>query len=375
MNANRTRRTLLLATAAAAVQAALGRFAWAQQSPPPAEAPRLEVPVVDGLSVTVITDSSYDTPRAEQSKWVKVKRAGFYAKDDFRRALHNEWGLSLAIASTAGTGTRHFMLDYGYTPEALMNNMQVIGVDPAKLDALILSHGHYDHFGGLVDFLRTHRSKLPRELTLYVGGEDNFCQRKTAAGAPGHFSDWGVLDRRELDSLNVKIVSCEKPTVVLGHAFTTGSIPRRTFEKVFPNTMVEYGKKDGLGCDMPEQAAKAAGKPVPDQHWNEHATCFNVKGRGLVVISSCGHAGIINTVLRAREVSGVDKVHAVMGGFHLFPADDPYLRQVVAEFKSLDPDVVIPLHCSGPGVGRVMREMMPDRLVTSTTGSEFTFGA
>jgi len=173
----------------------------------------------------------------------------------------------------------------------------------------------------------------------------------------------------------VKPLGFVPETASFPEAITTGSIPRRTFEKVFPNTMVEYGKKDGLGCDMPEQAAKAAGKPVPDQHWNEHATCFNVKGRGLVVISSCGHAGIINTVLRAREVSGVDKVHAVMGGFHLFPADDPYLRQVVAEFKSLDPDVVIPLHCSGPGVGRVMREMMPDRLVTSTTGSEFTFGA
>jgi len=93
------------------------------------------------------------------------------------------------------------------------------------------------------------------------------------------------------------------------------------------------------------------------------------------VISSCGHAGIVNTVLQAREVSGIDKVHAVMGGFHLFPADDPYLRQVVSELRSLDPDVVIPLHCSGPGVVRVMREAMPDKLVTSTTGTEFRLGA
>src|SRR5206468_8996801 len=98
----------------------------------------------------------------------------------------------------------------------------------------------------------------------------------------------GVLDRRELEPLGVKIVYCEKPAIVQGHAFTTGSITRRTFEKVFPNTMVEYAKKDGLGCDMPEPAAKAQGQPVPDQHLNEHATCFNVKGRGLVVISSCG---------------------------------------------------------------------------------------
>jgi 7,8-dihydropterin-6-yl-methyl-4-(beta-D-ribofuranosyl)aminobenzene 5'-phosphate synthase len=365
---NRTRRTFLLATAAGAAQCALPRLAWSST--------RLEsVPSVDSLAVTVITDSSYDTPRIESNKWVKVKRSGFYSKSDFRRALHNEWGLALALESTRGGDTRRFMLDYGYTPAALMNNMEIVGVDPSKLDALILSHGHYDHFGGLVDFVRANRQKLPRELMLYVGGEENFCQRKSQSGAPGHFSDWGTLDRRELEALDVRVVYCEKPTVVRGQAFTTGSIPRRSFEKVFPNTSVVYGKKDGLGCDMPELAAKTEGKPVPDEHWNEHATCFNVAGRGLVVISSCGHSGIVNTVLQARDVSGIEKVHAVLGGFHLFPADDPYLRQVASELRSLDPDVVIPLHCSGPGVVRVMREMMPDKLVTSTTGTEFRFGA
>ena len=173
----------------------------------------------------------------------------------------------------------------------------------------------------------------------------------------------------------MRIVYCEKPTVVEGHAFTTGAIERRSFEKVLPNTMVEYAKRDGLGCDMPEANAKAEGKPVADQHLNEHATCFNIRDRGLVVISSCGHSGIINTVLQAREVSGVNKVHAVLGGFHLFPAPDDYVKQVVAELKSLDPDVVVPLHCSGPGFTVAMREILSDRLVTSTTGTEFTFGA
>ena len=93
------------------------------------------------------------------------------------------------------------------------------------------------------------------------------------------------------------------------------------------------------------------------------------------MLTSCSHRGVVNIVKRAQAVSGVAKVHAVMGGFHLFPADDPYLRQVVSELRSLDPDVVIPLHCSGPGVVRAMREAMPDKLVTSTTGTEFRLGA
>src|SRR5581483_6969061 len=103
---------------------------------------------------------------------------------------------ALALESRLGSETRNMMLDFGYTPETLIGNMEVIGVDPAKTQALIVSHGHFDHFGGLIDFLKANRSRLPRELTLYVGGEDNFCNRKTASGAPGHFSDWGVLPAR-----------------------------------------------------------------------------------------------------------------------------------------------------------------------------------
>lgn len=126
---------------------------------------------------------------------------------------------------------------------------------------------------------------------------------------------------------------------------------------------------------MPEANAKAQGKFVADEHLNEHGTCFNLKDRGLVVISSCGHAGIVNTVMQAIEASGVSKVHAVLGGFHLFPAPDEYLKQTVAELKKFNPDVVVPLHCSGPGFVTAMREMLADKLVTSTTGTEFVFGA
>ena len=100
-----------------------------------------------------------------------------------------------------------------------------------------------------------------------------------------------------------------------------------------------------------------------------------MKDRGLVVISSCGHAGIVNTVRQAMEVSGVNKVHAALGGFHLFPATEDYLRQTVAEIKALDVDVIIPMHCSGPGLIALLRTDLADRVLTSTTGTEYTFGA
>ena len=368
MNIDLNRRQFVLGSAAVLAQMGIA-------NPLSAQSPRLNVPTVDSLTIRVITDSSYDTPRPGSSKWVKVKRTPFISTQDFRKALHNEWGLSLALESRIGADTRNLLLDFGYTPNALMNNMEIMGIDGAKMQGMIVSHGHYDHFGGLVGFLEKFRSKLPDDLTLYVGGEDNFCMRRISTGTPGHFTDWGVLDRRDLEKYRVKVVSCEQPTVIMGHAFTTGTVQRRSFEKVSPGNPVEYFKRNNVGCDIPSENAKAQGKGVHDEHIHEHGTCFNVKDRGLVVITSCGHAGIINTTRQAMEVSGIRKVHAVLGGVHLFAAAEDYLRQTIAELKALDPDVIIPMHCSGPGLIALLRTELADRVLTSTTGTEYAFGA
>jgi 7,8-dihydropterin-6-yl-methyl-4-(beta-D-ribofuranosyl)aminobenzene 5'-phosphate synthase len=164
--------------------------------------------------------------------------------------------------------------------------------------------------------------------------------------------------------------------VVVGHAFTTGKIKRSSSERILPNTQVQFAIKDGLGCNASHYApAELLGKTVPDEHVHEHATCFNLKGRGLVVISSCGHVGIVNSARQAQEVSGVKKVHALVGGFHLGPAPPDYLKQVIGEIKTLDPDVIIPMHCSGDNFIRAVRDNMPDTLIVPSTGARLTFGA
>jgi len=372
MSIDLRRRNIVLgsATAAALAQLGLARSAFAQSNK------LSSVPTVDSLTIRVITDSSYDTPKVGQSKWVKTRRAGLVSPRDPLKTLHSEWGLALALESRIGSESRQVLLDFGYTPNAYLNNLEFLGVDAAKTNAMIASHGHFDHLGGMIGFLGKYREQLPADLPLYIGGEDLFCVRKNATGTPGHFTDWGVLDRRELAKLRVRLVNCEQPTVVLGHGFTTGTIARTSFERVLPNTMVQYSmRSDGVGCNLPAEDAKAGGKPVQDTHIHEHGTCFNVKGRGLVVISSCGHAGIINTARQAMEVSGVKKVHAAMGGFHLFPAPDDYVAKTVAEFKAMDADVIIPMHCSGPTIVAMLRTELADRIITSATGTEYVFGA
>ena len=363
------RRDFLKASAAFAGAAAAGGFACVEI----ANAAPIEAPVVDKLAVRVLIDGSFDAFfRPSKVNGVSVEPAP--RGRDYRRSLHNQWGLSLFLESQRAGEQRNVMLDFGYTPEALLNNIELTGVDPSKLDALVVSHGHFDHFGGLQGFLKKYRDVLPADVKLYAGGEDNFCHRYS--GTPGQLTDFGALDRRELVAQKVSVVLAETPTVVAGHAFTTGKIKRASIEKILPNTLVEFAMKDGLGCDAGHYtSAELLGKTVPDEHIHEHATCFNVKDRGLVVISSCGHVGIVNSVRQAQEVSGVQKVHAIVGGFHLGPAPADYLNQVVAEIKKLEPDVVIPMHCSGNNFITAMRQQMPDRLLVSTTGSRVTFGA
>jgi 7,8-dihydropterin-6-yl-methyl-4-(beta-D-ribofuranosyl)aminobenzene 5'-phosphate synthase len=363
------RRSFLKASAAFAAASAAGGFGCVEI----ASAAPIDPPVVDKLAIRVLIDGATNLfLRPEETKGVKIEpppRAG-----DYRKSLHNQWGLSLLLESQRASQQRTVLLDFGYTPDALMNNLELVGGDPKKVEALIVSHGHFDHFGGLIGFLDRYRSVLPKELTLYAGGEDNFCHRYN--GPPGgQLSDFGVLDRRELAARNVKTVLAENP-VVVGHAFTTGKIKRTSAERVLPSTQVEFTIKDGLGCNAGHYApAELVGKIVPDQHLHEHATCFNIKDRGLVVISSCGHVGIVNSARQAQETSGVQKIHALVGGFHLGPAPADYLNQVIAEIKALDPDVIIPMHCSGDNFIRAVRATMPEKLLVSFTGAKVSFGA
>jgi 7,8-dihydropterin-6-yl-methyl-4-(beta-D-ribofuranosyl)aminobenzene 5'-phosphate synthase len=101
------------------------------------------------------------------------------------RPLHSEWGLSLYLEPQRGDLKRTLLLDFGWTPEVINGNMELLKVDPSKVDALIMSHGHWDHLGGMMGFLDRHRKSMPADLSIYAGGEDNFCQRYFRAGQTG----------------------------------------------------------------------------------------------------------------------------------------------------------------------------------------------
>src|SRR3954462_2710301 len=238
---NLDRRGFLKSSTAFAAASAAGGFSCIEI----ASAQPIQVPTVDKLTMRVLVDQQHDQfLRGSTVNGVVHEGPGPGRSASARNVLHNEWGLSLYLESQRGAENRTILLDFGYTT-AILNNMDLLKVDPSKIQALIVSHGHIDHYGGLIGFLDEYRDVLPPDLKLYAGGEDNFCHRVSRTDTPGQFGEGGTLDRRDIAAHKVTTVLCETPTVIQGHAFTTGKIKRDSIERVLPNTFVDYAQKDG----------------------------------------------------------------------------------------------------------------------------------
>ena len=333
------------------------------------------VPEIDGLAVRVVVDGyQFAVAPSMKAGNVDIQRFGWGIGGGKPpgRTLISEFGLSMHVETRRGTETRNTLVDFGFTPEALTTNLDLLGIDPAKLDALILSHGHYDHFGGLAGFLKQHKGSLKAKLPLYVGGEEAFCSREWTA--PPVKGDFGALDRKALEEANLTVTYAEGPSLVADHGFTSGQIGLTSFEKLLSPSAMKIGVDHGIGCYAEkfneEERTKAI---IPDQFRHEIATTFNLKGRGLVVLTSCSHRGVVNAVKQAQAVSGVKKVHAVIGGFHLAPYKEDYVRETAASFKEIDVDYVIPLHCTGEPFYEIAKAEMPTKLLRSYTGTRFVF--
>jgi 7,8-dihydropterin-6-yl-methyl-4-(beta-D-ribofuranosyl)aminobenzene 5'-phosphate synthase len=288
-----------------------------------------------------------------------------------------EHGLAYHLETLRGGERRQILLDFALTDLNLFHNYRGLGVDPRQADALIISHGHLDHYGALPALARTEQGKLKPGLTLYAGGADTFCHRLVVT--PAGTVDQGRLDQADLEARGLKIALAKQPAVVAGHAVTTGQIPRLTdFEKPPAAARLEAGPMGSACSPTHFGLVKVEAKPgelVSDSFQGEHATVVHVKDRGLVVITSCGHAGVINSVRHAQKVTGVDKVHAIVGGFHLAPAPDEVVAKTVEAFRAINPDYIIPAHCTGINTIIAIHREMPKKLVMPSTGTRVVFGA
>ena len=257
-----------------------------------------------------------------------------------------EHGLSFWIE----TSSCRVLFDTGQTPDVLFHNAEFLGIDPAEADVVVLSHGHYDHTGGLEEVLG--RARRPR-LMLHP---DALIQRYTRRpdgttpeiGIRGGLTE-AVLRRR------AEIVWTEQPTEIADGLMVTGNVPRAT------------GYEDTGGDFYLDEACER-----PDPIADDQAVFFDTAD-GTVVLLGCAHAGVINTLEHIRRQTGGRPIYTVIGGMHLVHASSERLQRTVDALRSLGVRLLAPGHCTGAQPTARLCTEFPDRWQPCHVGARFQF--
>lgn len=302
---------------------------------------------IDHVEVMVLVDNYTDLLLTDNST-VFVRPSLPYGE-----VLLAEHGLSLYITLWEGTSSQSILMDTGASKISLRYNAARMGINLQDISALVISHGHDDHVGSLKEILEESSKPVP----VYIHPGSFSKRQKRVSGKP--VVNMPPLDIFELAPAKAEWCMTSGPTCMgQDRVLITGEIERTTiFERSNPAYYVE--KSDTW---------------IPDVFLDDQAVVFNLKGKGLVVITGCAHAGVINSVYYARKITGIDKIYAVIGGFHL---SGPFFRSVIdktiSAMQEIDPVYLIPLHCTGwEATTRFMREM-PGKVILNTVGSAYRF--
>ena len=268
-----------------------------------------------------------------------------------------EHGLSLLVTVYQGEAKHTILLDTGYTKVGVPHNMERLGINADNIEAIVISHGHMDHTGSLYAILDKLPGRIP--LVLHPGA---FVHPRYTRAPDGAMRLWPqTLVQDDLEQQNVEIVASKTPTLIAEDMImVTGEVERTTaFEKGMPNALLE---KDG--------------EFVQDPILEDQALVINLAGKGLVVISGCAHAGIVNTVEYAKKLTGQESIHAVLGGFHL---TGPFFEKIhddtVEALKKMEPEVVMPMHCTGWKAIQKFQKEFASNFVLNSVGSKLTLSS
>jgi len=265
-----------------------------------------------------------------------------------------EHGLSLLVTVYQGEEKHTVLFDTGYSKIGVPHNLEQLKVDLNEVEGIVLSHGHMDHTGALYAILDKIPATIP--LVLHPGAFDGPRFFGLADGRKLLFPQ--TLVKEELLKRNIALMERKTPTPLAHEGIlVTGEVERVTpFEKGLPNAVLE---RDG--------------KIEKDAIIDDQALVVHLKGKGLVVIAGCSHAGIINTVLYAQKLTGIEKVHTILGGFHLSgPHFEPIIEQTIGELKRINPEVLVPMHCTGWTAIQRMSQEFPDAFILNSVGSTIT---
>jgi 7,8-dihydropterin-6-yl-methyl-4-(beta-D-ribofuranosyl)aminobenzene 5'-phosphate synthase len=325
---------------------------------------RVALEPVDAVAVTTLIDNSSDVLMPDEGlvrRWGPFGTAGQIPvvptgmaeggkTADFLRAEH---GFSALVELRTDGRLRRVLFDAGVSTDGLIGNLDRLAISPDTFEAVVLSHGHFDHVMGLDGLARRlGRANLP--LLLHP----EFWTRRRIVLPGGGAWELPMPSRAGVEGAGFQIVEDRQPSFLLdGRLLVTGEVDRTTdFERGMPSHQA------WLDGDW---------RPDPLIH-DDQAVLLHVRGKGLVVLTGCGHAGIVNIVRHAKRLTGVDRVYAVLGGFHLTgPVFEPIIGPTVAVLAAERPTLVVPAHCTGWRAQHALAAGLPAAFRPNAVGSRF----
>jgi 7,8-dihydropterin-6-yl-methyl-4-(beta-D-ribofuranosyl)aminobenzene 5'-phosphate synthase len=334
-------------------------------SPRSAEGPAVDpiaLEPVDEVVITTLVDNSFDglLVGTERVRRAALGSSGVVAAAQFEEGrtiagLRAEHGFSALVAVRRGTTTTSLLFDTGLSPDGMVDNAERLGIDLGAVQGVVLSHGHFDHAGGLASLARQH--SLPMTVHPLI-----WTRRRLAV--PGRAPvELPTLSRRALEGEGFSVIERRQPSLLVdGCVLITGEIDRTT----------DYER----GMPAPHQAWDGTDWRHDPLVLDDQALVVHVRGRGLVVLTGCGHGGAVNTVRHAMRLTGVDRLHALLGGLHLGgPAFEPIIAPTVQALTDLAPDLLAPGHCTGWRAQHALEAALPDAWVASSSGTSYALAA
>ena len=328
---------------------------------------------IENAKITILVDNITDRLLPSTSI---VKRPPMISNQTISKSPIAEHGFSalleISYVHENATKSNKFLFDTGVSKDGIVYNSDVLGINLRDIEKIVLSHGHFDHISGLISILRrlkksveiiVHSQAFLRRWLVYPNGNKarmdflNEEEINQAGGIIRKIDKISFLPRKE-NMLSKKGTDHQNNRVMI-----SGEIPRVTkFEKGFS---LQYKEKDNENDLIPDPLV-----------CDDQALIMNVKNKGLVILTGCGHAGIINTINFAKKVTGIERIYCVIGGFHLSGHDyEDSIPLTLAELTKVNPHYIIPCHCTGWKATNKIIDMMPEKFIQSSVGSTFLFQA
>ena len=314
---------------------------------------------VDSVTVTTIIDNSADLLAAVAGR---ARRATFggprlasplMVEGEAFDGLVAEHGYSALVELRRGERTSTILYDAGLSPFGVRENLRRLEIDPRDIEAAVMSHGHFDHTTGLQGIIEDlGRSGVPMVL------HPHFWNRRRLRLEGTDTIEIPTPSRSFIEGAGVQVVEDRRPSLLFDAGLLVSGEVERT---------------SGFERGMPNQEAFHDDAWVPDAAvYDDQAAIINVADKGLVVLTGCGHAGVVNILRHARRITGIDRVHAIIGGFHLTgKAFEPIIDRTVEAVAALEPELLVPAHCTGWKAALAFARRLPDAVVPNAVGASF----